>query len=244
MNRRLQSLRALLSAAAIAALAVSCNLNDDEPQPLPQVDISEQYKAVKLHSDGIHMGVKGKWIQWLQDSATIKSYVNRVIAEENSPGFLPTRKSTNVTQTEVLSFANGIANLQVNGQNTTYNYKTVENTTLLWLRQRDTLTYYENDKPLAVSKLGLISPVYYKKVVSSDSAGFKYKVRTVPERYFAILTGELQEPGIVYHIKTKDGVEDYGIIHNYLHDNQSTILQSLEVGDTLLIQLYRKDYEY
>ncbi|EMR04329.1 hypothetical protein [Cesiribacter andamanensis] len=237
------SIRLFLFAALLAVLATSCQKNDPVPQG-PQVDLSKQYSAAELHSEAIHIGVRGKWHIWSQDSVLIKNYMSRRIQEENNPGFLPPRKSQSLGgAAQRLSFENQLALLMENGQTTTYSFEIPNGYTVLWLRQQDTLTYYENERPAVVSKLGYFTPVYYQKTPAPENPDYKYQIRTVPERYFTIETGELQAPGILYHLRKWDEVEDFGEVHNYL-GYQPDILQGLEVGDTLLIQLYRKDFTY
>jgi hypothetical protein len=236
-------LQSLLGIALLAALASSCRSDEPAPYVPPQLELNKPYYSTKIISEGLHLGIRDKWIIWEQDSVLIKAYMNRVLGEENNPGFLPASKTLQISQTQQVVFTSEGATYTENGQQTSYAYQPVYQSGLVWMQQRDTLSYYENEKHAVIDRLGYFKPVYHTKELATDNEDYKYKVRTVAERYFSMLTNGLWAPGMHYHIKTYENAEEWGHIQNYLGD-QGAILRSIPLGDTLLIQLYRMDYAY
>lgn len=239
MNR----LSTLLMAAQLAFTAIACSPNNGDETPLPQLDINKEYTATTISTGRIYMGIRGRWLSWDTDSAKIKPLLSRISEEGKNPGFLAQNASLPAAGGQKLSFstADSLAYLQEGGEEKPYHFGVPTGYSLLMLRSTDTLQTFENQQPAAIDKITYLKPSYYNKTELTDEA-FDYEVRTLPERYFTIASMELQAPGINYFLKTKDGVEVYASVNNYLND-QGIVLQSLSEGDTLILQVFRTDYK-
>ena len=232
MNR----LPSLLIGALIAFAAVSC-MKDDPQVPVPPIDFNRVYRANTFTTSSIFMATSQGWVQ---DTAFIRTYLNRLIAEEKDPGFLKKNVTLPLDEQQELSFANEKALLREGGEQKEYRYLLANYNSILWMIQTDTITYFDNDKPLAIDRLGKVTPLYYKETSVDPSTGYDYQIRTVPENYAFIGKDILQFAKFSYHLKAKNGWEGSGSMKNFVNES---VTQYLATGDTLLVQTYLLNFK-
>ncbi|AHM61469.1 hypothetical protein D770_16075 [Flammeovirgaceae bacterium 311] len=228
-------------AALLAASTAACLDRDRDIVVEPPLDFEKTYSATTINTDYIYMGVRDRWYGWRADSARIKPFLNRIVAEGKDPGFLDQQASITASP-QTLSFNDDRAYLSPPMQAGEYTYSLVQNNDILRLRGLDTLVIPTDreTRPTTFARLGLVIPQYSKTVAAPADADHEYEIHTVPEQYASILSDEMQFPGIIYYVKTSDGWESFGQMNNYLNEN---IIQSMPAGDTIIVQLIGSNFK-
>ena len=168
MNR----LPSLLIGALIAFAAVSCV--DKTKEPAPPIDFNEVFTANTFTTSGIYMATRQGWVQ---DTAFIRTYLNRLIAQEKGEEFLKKNHTMPLNEQQELSFNNGKAQLSEGGQQNQYSYLLANYNSILWMGQDNIITYFDHKKPEAIENLGKVVRQYYEKTEVDPSTGYHYSAR-------------------------------------------------------------------